>query len=474
MQIGECCLTELGADLMRKILLASAAIVGVLGIVNSASAMAADSQTLGALPSAVDPFVARPSSLPPVLQILEANNIKITALTPVVGNLHGYLLEDPAGKMQVIYISADGQAFVAGVEQAIGPDGKNLINVTTLQFSELKHRFDAARQGVDDQQQLADAAKQRVADQQRLADEARQEVIAQQQLADADRAKADAAAAALLAQQSLLSSAAKQNLTMGSTALELPGTGTPAAPVSTPAPAPAPAPTPTVAAQSSAPAIAPDPVPAVSSTPLATSPGPQASDTPSAPAAPQGDVLASYLTPYAAKPFTNTMESSNYIAFSFGHKASHAVYMVADPQCPHCRNVWDQLVPLAHAGVLSINLIVVGVLPGSDVLASSIFGHSNPGALWVDAENGKQLPPAPLPGTKAALDAADYIAGNFQLLGVNNDATTPWPTYVSKKDGQTYLRLHVTGVPWLAYVGKDGKVYMRSGDGDLTAFLNGL
>lgn len=73
-----------------------------------------------------------------IVKLMDLSGAKLTALGKTCGGLDGYLAEAADGKVQTIYVTADGQHLVAGL--CFDADGKN---VTTLEIGAMKARMDA-------------------------------------------------------------------------------------------------------------------------------------------------------------------------------------------------------------------------------------------------------------------------------------------------------------------------------------------
>jgi len=137
--------------------------------------------------------------------------------------------------------------------------------------------------------------------------------------------------------------------------------------------------------------------------------------------------------------------------FSIGRADVPVVYMVADPQCPHCHAVWAQLKPRVEAGEIAVRIILVAALPGSEARAISIMARPEPGRVWLAGEGSTPAPVAPPP---PAGSRQDLVAR--QLLRVNLD--------FAREAG-------IRGTPWLAYVGDDGALHTVEGAVDMGVFL---
>ena len=435
--------------MMRKAtLLATVAVLGLSGPLSAATAPAARN---GAAPApadqpiggaAADLFGQHSDSMPPILRWLQTNGVKITSMTPASGNGSpgAYLLESGDGKMQTGYLQADG-TMVYGIEVRLSPDGSGLQNVTNLQVLDLKQRYNDQQRQVDEQKRAAAEAQRR----------------------------ADAAAAALSDQQRQFGEIARQLPEPPQAFVKGTPPATPAVPMPAPVPAPAAppvqAPSSPVPVPSIAPAAAPAPA-ATSTTPPGT-PAAQATPLtlPGTPAA-AGAAMARFASPLDKARFLHDVEgdasqNNGVPYFRVGAESSPTLYMVVDPQCPHCHAAWHQLLPLIAAGTIKVDVIMIAGLPGSEPLAISILSHPNPGQVFLGAgpayqgegsTEGVTVSPPPPVGSPAYRQAQGYLDANMDFARKEN----------------------VTGTPWMAYVGKDGRLYQYAGDNDLTAFLAGL
>ena len=398
---------------MRKtLLLASVALAGVpMALFHTYSIAAQPAPSSPAQGALQDPFSGRAQDLPPALRILQGNNVKITALGEH-GGLRGYLLEEEVGgRMQVVYLTPDGTGMVVGVMQEVAPDGKQLQNVTTLQFAALRQRFEEARRHIEEQQRAAEDA----------------------------RSRADAAAATLVDQQHLMTEATRQF--GGASATPGAQAAAPAPSASTPS---APAPSVPQARSPATPPVAPAP-----SLPPPAAPQLPGQGAEAAPAV-QG-AAARFATDADTAHFSADVEHTSY--FLVGREGLPTVYMVADPQCPHCHAAWARLKPAVAAGKIAVKIILVA-LPGSEAVALDLISQQNPAVAWwggEGSEDGHPIAKGAAPGGDAAKKGQHYLDTNMDFVRRNG----------------------LTGTPWLAYAAR-GKVYKAVGDRDTDDFLAGL
>jgi hypothetical protein len=432
---------------MRKaILLASVALVGwpTFHLALAATPVPRQAPPAASVPegltggAASDLFANHTDNMPPILRWLQTTNgVKVTSLTPSSGqgSPPAYLLEAGDGSHQVGYLLPDG-SMVYGVEVRLAPDGSTLQNVTSLQLLDLKQRFVEQQRQVDEQKKLAEDAR-RKADQAAatLSDQQRQFAEVQHSIPDVPSAFTKGTSVPPL-ESSAVASAPSTSPVLSPISLPAPAT----------APAPAPAPVPSLTLPSPTPAL-----PAVPS-PAATSSQPSYARFAS------GIDKAHFLEAVEGVPSKN---QAGLPYFRIGSESNPTLYMVDDPQCPHCHAAWHHFLPLIASGGLTVKVIMIDGLPGSQPLAISILARGNPAQTFLGQAPGYQgegstegvaiAPPPPV-------GSPDYAKGQGFLDA--NDAFAK--------------RIGVTGTPWMAYVGKDGKVYQYAGDTDLDAFLSGL
>lgn len=465
------------------------------------SPLAAPSLQQG-VPAVSNPFETHSANLPPVLRLMEANGIKMTSLGDE-GGLHGYLLEESGGRMQVVYLTPDGKSMVVGVMQALGPDGKHFENVTMLQFAALRERFEAARRTIEEQKRAADEARKRadaatasLLDQQRQMGEASRQFSgtmdgksinynsqqpsqpvsepaqpaepAQPQAASQERAPAPAADAATPAAPPREIAITPTPDGSGAAANQMPPQMAPAKPdisgaATPPSTLPAPAPLKTASADAASPKPA-EP---------ATAPHAQTSSWPPTVAqmtarstvGPQTDETATPAAPVASNPasrFVSNIDKAKLLYniertayFPVGREGLPTVYMIADPQCPHCHAAWKALKPLVASGKIAVKVLLISALPGSNPVALNLISQPNPGRAWWSGEGSEEghavSPGAPM-GSEDARKAQHY-------LDINMDFARNYG---------------VTGTPWMVYIGHDGAVYQMSGDQDVPEFVSAI
>jgi thiol:disulfide interchange protein DsbG len=152
--------------------------------------------------------------------------------------------------------------------------------------------------------------------------------------------------------------------------------------------------------------------------------------------------------------------------FPVGHKANSVptVFMIADPRCPHCHKAWEKLSDMVTSGKIIVDVLVVSVLQNSADDAISLLAREQPGQAWYLGEGSKDGNPVvagPNPENPAErnkyMQARSILQANMNFMHHMADLGSP-----------------VNGTPWLAYVGKDGRLRAMEGDQNIDKFLANL
>lgn len=401
---------------MRKhALLATVASLGLLAA-GSVPSIAQNRPAPPTPPADQSPLAGR-SDTPAALRKMQDDGVKLTYLGDT-GGLRGYLGEAQGGKMQVFYVTPDGNHLVAGIMFRA-----NGTNVTGVQIADMQRRFDDARRQVDEQQTRLDQQRAQVDEQNRLVDEARRQLETAGLPGAPPRPATEAPVPAPIA---------------------APDAGAVPAP---PPPAPPPVLPPSLP-------VAPTPAPVPATVPTPATPGPRAAAQPTDPAA-----AARFVSAVSKERFQAAIEEAAW--FSVGNPSAPTLVMVVDPQCPHCHDHWAAVRQRVVDGALQVRLVMIAALPGSEAKAVSILSRQDPGRAWMQGEGSEanaavQAPP-PAESTQAR-NARNFLALNNKF---------------SRDVG-------VTATPFMAYVGRDGKLYSAHGPGvrgenpQLEAFLSAL
>jgi thiol:disulfide interchange protein DsbG len=120
------------------------------------------------------------------------------------------------------------------------------------------------------------------------------------------------------------------------------------------------------------------------------------------------------------------------------------LFMVVDPNCPHCQATWRALRNAVFGGKLQIRLVPIGaVSPDSDRAAAQFLHSADPLNAWDKYIAGDQSQLAGTPDA-ASLDAVHS----------NHELTDSW---------------HIQMTPYIVYRSKDGQVKIVQGEPDQAA-----
>lgn len=146
-----------------------------------------------------------------------------------------------------------------------------------------------------------------------------------------------------------------------------------------------------------------------------------------------------------------------------GPPSPPVVYLVADPQCPHCHEAWDAMKPLIMAHKITVQVILVNAIPGSGKLDEEILTNPRPGLAWLDgwADHPDLIQPTQTATAADYQQAQTYLADNMAFVN----------TFKKVVDGKQVNA--ITAVPFIAYKGNDGVWRAEQGPPDVAAFLSG-
>ncbi|AMC99818.1 thiol:disulfide interchange protein DsbG [Halomonas chromatireducens] len=103
--------------------------------------------------------------------------------------------------------------------------------------------------------------------------------------------------------------------------------------------------------------------------------------------------------------------------------APRVLYTFTDPNCPYCRQFWEQVRPWVEAGEVQLRHIMVGILSqNSPAKAAALLGAEDPEAALHDHSSGDDIGPSAQPR-----DIEDQVYRNNQLfdeLGLYATPTT--------------------------------------------------
>ncbi len=118
-----------------------------------------------------------------------------------------------------------------------------------------------------------------------------------------------------------------------------------------------------------------------------------------------------------------------------GQRDAPLLFMVIDPNCPHCKRAWKAMAPLLAKSNAQVRIIPVGILgDDSTRMAGKLLDTDKPGALWAKFADADF--------DKAVLDGEPSEAGKAKAQ-VNRALFDRWS---------------LRATPFFAYRGKNGEV----------------
>lgn len=122
--------------------------------------------------------------------------------------------------------------------------------------------------------------------------------------------------------------------------------------------------------------------------------------------------------------------------FGIGAETAPTVYMVVDPNCPFCHRIWEDLRPMVMTREISLRLIMIAGLKGSEPKAVSILSREDPGRAWMAGEGSTKSMPVAAPPAAASSsfkDAMRYLERNMAFIDKHEITSTPHLFYFDKE-----------------------------------------
>ncbi len=135
---------------------------------------------------------------------------------------------------------------------------------------------------------------------------------------------------------------------------------------------------------------------------------------------------------------------------NLGAATAHQLFMIADPNCPHCQATWRLLRTAVFGGTLKIRLVPIGAIdPDSERASAQLLDSANPLEAW-----------------------DKYISGdNNQLAGMPN----PSALQAVRANHALIEAWKIQQTPYLVYRAKDGTVKILQGEmKDASVVLNDI
>lgn len=218
--------------------------------------------------------------------------------------------------------------------------------------------------------------------------------------------------------------------------------------------------------QHSAPPIAPIPTSPPAPTPAALSQQSSVSQIgqPYAPPAAQSQAPLSlkdrsdtFISPYDKDTFLADVSHTGYFSFESRVKDVPTVIMVADPKCVYCHRAWPVLRQLALDNRINIRVILASVLTGEGSVeaADALLSNPNVDRAWLEGQGSTDDTPV--------MEVVSHSSAAWQHADEARQKNTAFAMKYIKK-----------GTPFLAYVGRDGRLRSAEGPNDMAGFLGDI
>jgi thiol:disulfide interchange protein DsbG len=137
-----------------------------------------------------------------------------------------------------------------------------------------------------------------------------------------------------------------------------------------------------------------------------------------------------YLSDRPLDDFRPALEDTSW--FEIGDENAPKLYYVADPQCPFCHRMWQELRPMIMAREISVRVILIAGLKGSEAKTISLLSREDPGRDFLTGEGStRTMPVAPPPPASSAgfKNAYRYLESNMRFIEEYAISSTPHMFY---------------------------------------------
>ena len=142
---------------------------------------------------------------------------------------------------------------------------------------------------------------------------------------------------------------------------------------------------------------------------------------------PSADEYLSRMNPDAL-----SRDLENISWFRVGANDAPIVYMVADPNCPFCHRMWKDLRPMVMSREISLRIILIAGLEGSEADATSLLSREDPAKAWFQGEGSTRTMPVTAPppaGSEEFKTAQSYLRTNMDFVADYDVSATPFLFY---------------------------------------------
>lgn len=124
--------------------------------------------------------------------------------------------------------------------------------------------------------------------------------------------------------------------------------------------------------------------------------------------------------------------------FVAGSNRSREVIYVADPRCGFCHRAWAVMRPYVARGDIALDVILLGLIRGSEEIAVSVLNQPDPGAAWMAGQastaNAQVPPPPPPRGSPEYQRALGGLRANLDFARGIGLQGTPWTAFIHGED----------------------------------------
>lgn len=118
--------------------------------------------------------------------------------------------------------------------------------------------------------------------------------------------------------------------------------------------------------------------------------------------------------------------------FLAGANRERSLLFVADPRCGFCHRAWAVMRPYVARGEFALDVMLLGLIRGSEEIAVSVLTQADPGAAWMAGQASTasaQVPPPPPRHSEEYRRALDGLRANLDFVRGIGLRGTPWTAF---------------------------------------------
>lgn len=123
--------------------------------------------------------------------------------------------------------------------------------------------------------------------------------------------------------------------------------------------------------------------------------------------------------------------------FLAGENRERALLFLADPRCGFCHRAWAVMRPYVARGEFAVDVMLIGVIRGSEEIAVSVLSQADPGAAWMAGQASTPravVPPPPPRHSPEYQRARDGLLANLNFARQMGLQGTPWTAFTYGED----------------------------------------